>query len=47
MFGAPVAQWFKRWPTDPADRVRIPLDSKSSEPETDNPFIEHIELYYS
>ena len=29
--GAPVAQWVKRWPTDPADRVRSPLKVKSSQ----------------
>ena len=28
--GAPVAQWVKRWPTDPADRVRSQLETKSS-----------------
>ena len=28
-FGAPVAMWFKRWPTDLADRVRVPLEAKS------------------
>ena len=27
-----VAQWVKRWPTDLADRVRSPLDAKSSQP---------------
>ena len=30
--GAPVAQWVKRWPTDLADRVRSPLEAKSSQP---------------
>ena len=30
--GAPVAQWVKRWPTDLVDRVRSPLEAKSSEP---------------
>ena len=30
--GAPVAQWVKRWPTDLADRVRSPLEAKSSLP---------------
>ena len=30
--GAPVAQWVKRWPTDQADRVRSPLEAKSSQP---------------
>ena len=47
MFEAPVAQWFKRWPTDLADWVRIPLEAKSSQPKTDNPSKEHIELHYS
>ena len=28
--GAPVAQWVKRWHSDPADRVRSPLEAKSS-----------------
>ena len=41
--GAPVAQWVKRWPTDLADRVRFPLDAKSSQSETEfhcaQPFI--------
>ena len=46
MFGAPVAQWFKRWPTDLVDRVRILLEVKSSQPFY-NPFIEHIEHHYS
>ena len=32
MLGAPVAQWVKRWPTDLADRVRSPLEAKSSQP---------------
>ena len=32
VFGAPVAQWFKRWPTDLADRVRSSLEVKSSQP---------------
>ena len=31
-FGAPVAQWVKRWPTDLADRVRSSLEVKSSQP---------------
>ena len=26
----PVAQWVKRWPTDKADRIRSPLEAKSS-----------------
>ena len=30
--GAPMAQWVKRWPTDLADRVRSPLEAKSSQP---------------
>ena len=30
--GAPVAQWVKRWSTDLADRVRSPLEAKSSQP---------------
>ena len=30
--GAVVAQWGKRWPTDLADRVRSPLEAKSSQP---------------
>ena len=30
MLGAPVTQWVKRWPTDLADRVRSPLEAKSS-----------------
>ena len=30
--GAPVAQWVKGWPTDLADRVRSPLEAKSSQP---------------
>ena len=30
--GAPVAQWVKRWPNDLADRVRSPLETKSSQP---------------
>ena len=29
--GAPVAQWVKRRPTDLADRVRSPLEAKSSQ----------------
>ena len=31
-WGAPVAQWIKRWPTDLADRVRASLEVKSSHP---------------
>ena len=31
-YGAPVAQWVKRWPTDLADRVRSSLEVKSSQP---------------
>ena len=30
--GAQVAQRVKRWPTDLADRVRSPLEAKSSQP---------------
>ena len=30
--GAPVAQWVKRWPIDQEDRVRSPLEAKSSQP---------------
>ena len=30
--GALVAQWVKRWPTDPADRVRCTLEVKSPQP---------------
>ena len=32
--GAPVhvARWVKRWPIHPADRVRSPLEVKSSQP---------------
>ena len=30
--GAPVAKWVKHWPTDLADRVRPPLDAKSTQP---------------
>ena len=41
--GSPVAQGVKRWPTDLADRVRSPLEVKSSQPETEffctQPFI--------
>ena len=29
--GVPVAQWVKRWPTDPAGRVRSSLEMKSSQ----------------
>ena len=32
VFGAPEAQWVKRWPTDLADRVRSSLEVKSSQP---------------
>ena len=31
-YGAPVAQWAKRWPTDLADRVRSSLAVKSFQP---------------
>ena len=41
--GAPVTQWVKRWPIDLADRVRSPLEAKSSQPQTEfhctKPFI--------
>ena len=30
--GSPVTQWVKRWPTDLADRVRVPLEVKFSQP---------------
>ena len=30
--GAPVTQLVKRWPSDLADRVRSPLEMKSSQP---------------
>ena len=30
--GAPVAHWVKRWPTDLADRVRSPLETKFAQP---------------
>ena len=30
--GAPVARWVQRGPTDQTDRVRSPLEAKSSQP---------------
>ena len=30
--GAPVAQWVKHWPTDPADQIRSSPEAKSSQP---------------
>ena len=32
VFGAPLAQWLKRRPADPADRVRSSLEVKFSQP---------------
>ena len=29
-WGVPVAEWAKRWPANLADRVRFPLEAKSS-----------------
>ena len=34
-FGALVAQWVKRWPTDLEDQVRALLKAKSSQPKTE------------
>ena len=31
-YGALVAKWVKRWPTDLADRLRFSLEVKSSQP---------------
>ena len=30
--GTPVAQWVKRRPTGLAERIRVPLEAKSSQP---------------
>ena len=42
--GATVAQWVKRGPTDLADRVRSPLEAKSSQPFNEVPL--HTVVHY-